>query len=319
MRRRTKGGVRPEARGKTGAAVPETPRQATPPQPQTDEEHPAWRSRRKSPVFKGALAFSLLFHLSMVTVFNIVIFFPREDLRYYNFRIVQTASSTPRPGVPASTTAADRLRGPSLKDRLDEGLALEAEGAGLDAELPEIELPTLEFAELSRLRVRQQRLDDPELLNRLLHDEPQDSWSRFGRGLRRFGESITGLPEPPRPGAGEKAAPSAPARPKHTPAQGFEAHIEWDQPGNTRRLLFAPPLEPLWDIAPAELEGGIELVLTVSPHGRVVNVWSPEIGRGDLLADIQAGVLKYRFEPLEQEDARNQMATLHIVPGEDGL
>ncbi len=75
----------------------------------------------------------------------------------------------------------------------------------------------------------------------------------------------------------------------------------------------------MWDIGPGELAEGIELVLTVNPHGRVVNVWSPEIGRDDLLANVQAGVLQYRFEPLEGEEARNQMATLRIAPGKDGL
>ena len=40
----------------------------------------------------GAICFSLVFHLSMVTLFRIMVYFPREERQFFDFRIVQAPS-----------------------------------------------------------------------------------------------------------------------------------------------------------------------------------------------------------------------------------
>jgi hypothetical protein len=44
----------------------------------------------------------------------------------------------------------------------------------------------------------------------------------------------------------------------------------------------------------------------------VVNVWSPAVVEDGHIDAIQLGVLKYKFEPLEDPAAPNQMGTLRI-------
>jgi hypothetical protein len=285
------------------AAQPELPRPATEPMARTAKPRRR-RPRRALSLFYAALAVSALFHLSMVTIFNVVIYFPRQDLDYFNVRIVQT-----RPAVPLRIAARDQLRAPTLDDvfRRDSGLD---EGAELGTRLPSIELPTLEFAELSRLKVRQQNLDAASDYSELFDDTPRDSWAQFGAGIKRLRRTLTGL-----------AFPAADMPPDESPAEsaaifqpgpGYEAYIEWDSEPKSRKLLFSPPIEALWRADPASLKRAIQIVLKVDTQGRVVNVWSPAVDQTGLVDAVQMSVLKYRFEPLGLDGQGEQVATLHI-------
>ena len=67
-----------------------------------------------NPVLRLAILISLLFHLSMVTLFQIVIFFPQNEIDYFIFRIID-----PRTQQARAATVGERLRIPSADEALE--------------------------------------------------------------------------------------------------------------------------------------------------------------------------------------------------------
>ncbi|MBL7645684.1 MAG: hypothetical protein JNK74_05770 [Candidatus Hydrogenedentes bacterium] len=253
--------------------------------------------------FAVALLVSAIFHLSMVTVFRIVTYIPREDIRFTEFTIVSvTPEAEPWPVVDVLAPVGGA--GPQLALR---GLA------GADSG---VQLPTIEFAELDRLRVREESDPEPIRPEPLFREPSDDSWARFSRGLSNMSRSITQLRLSGAPGVVEPSPlpmEETPApRPASRPAEGFEAYVVWAGAPTDRKLLFAPPIEALWDIDPAEFTQPIEMVLQVNPLGRVVNVFSPNLDARELVDAVQLSALQYRFEPLEVGDGANQTATLRV-------
>lgn len=236
----------------------------------------------------GALLFSLVFHLSMVTVFRIVVYFPREELAYREFHIVQAPPSAPSVQTPSETPGRLVLAG-----------------------LPEIQLPTLEFAELARLRERQESLDASTRYDALIaEEEPQDSWKQFITGMQDLPKTLSRLSL----SGSEEVAPPAPAAEEvaFSPATGFAGTVEWGAAPKDRQLLFAAPIQALWEAGPDAFKRPMELVIEVNPAGRVVSVWNPA-AEEDALADrVQAAMLKYRFALRDGTD--NQLATVRIRP-----
>ena len=72
-----------------------TPRAGSPPAPDAPRPDPARRTRRR---FAAACAVSLVFHLTFVTVFRVVVYFPSASPTYYRLEIVSVA---PVPRAPA--------------------------------------------------------------------------------------------------------------------------------------------------------------------------------------------------------------------------
>ncbi len=266
-----------------------------------------FRKRESQRSFYLALIASGMFHLSMVTVFSIVIYFPREDTRYYDFSIVPLRTPTAVAGAEApeaDTTAPETEVG-------GEKLALRG------ATLPDVELPTIEFAELERLRVGQAGSQSLSRYDEVFQEGPDDSWERFSRGLSEMSRSLTRLrlsgdaPTDPLSSAlNEVTAPSN--RIVHRPAEGFEAQLVWSTAPFDRQLLFAPPIEALWGADEATFQRPVELVLQVNALGRVVNVFSPTVDERELVDAIQMTTLRYRFEPLSLESGDSQTVTLRI-------
>lgn len=251
-----------------------------------------WRKRGR---LITALAFSLFFHLSMITVFRIVIVLPREQTSYYDVQIVSS------PSVAASGPATSPVR---PEDTLSLG------GSSLYDALPEVELPVIEFAELERLRIRYDATKPLPEMDGLFEDyRPTDSWARFGGELQRFGKTLRDLALP---GDGTPPAPALPQEKKrlltHRPAEGFEAYVEWNGPPEDRELLFSPPVKALWGKNPNDLERPIEIVFKVDSSGKVVNVWSPILEDSSMIDDVQMTVLQYRFAPLVGADAERSGA-----------
>ena len=253
--------------------------------------------------FAVALIVSAIFHLSMVTVFRIVTYIPREDIRFTEFTIVSvTPEVEPWPAVDVLAPVGDT--GPQLALR---GLAGPDFG---------VQLPTIEFAELDRLRVREESVPDPIRPESLFREPSDDSWARFSRGLSNMSRNLTQLRLSGAPGV-EDPGPlplekTAPPRPASRPAEGFEAYVVWAGEPKDRKLLFAPPIEALWDIDPAEFTQPIEIVLKVNALGRVVNVFSPNLDARELVDAVQLSALQYRFEPLAVGDVTSQTATLRV-------
>jgi len=274
-------------------------------QPSLQERlRPPWRRRLRASRLAPALFLSTLFHLSMVTVFTVVIYFPRTEVKYYDFRIVPT--------TPTHAGAEDLAAAPGTGRGLGERLSVRG------TTLPRVDLPTIEFAELERLRIAQEGMQSLSLYDQLYADRPLDSWARFGLGLQRLGRSISELTLSR--GNGEEAPPPAPRGPQHRPAEGFEAEIYWSTGPSDRRLLFSPPITALQGVDPSTVNWPIEVVIEVDAQGRVSSVYSPQLDAGELLDAVQGIVLRqYRFEPLEGGGgvASRSMGTLYIRPARE--
>lgn len=231
-----------------------------------------------------AAGISLLFHLSMITFFEIGVVYPRDDIRFYQVQIISAPESTAAPAEASS-----------------QGEALSLGRADSYDLLPRVALPVVEFAEMERLRVRYDTAAPMADLGGL-SEQPvyTDSWARFSSELQRMSRSLRDIAfsdgEPL-----EVALPDPEAKRLYfRPASGFEAYIEWTGPPEDRKLLFSPPLKALWEISTPLRERHLEFVFQVDPSGRVVNVWSAEVEDADLVDDIQMTLLQYRFSPLPE-------------------
>jgi|GEM_PF-478589 hypothetical protein len=231
-----------------------------------------------------AAGFSLLFHLSMITFFEIGVRYPRDDIRFYQVQIV-SVPEVPRAATPAAASS-DAL---SLSGRNDYG------------QLPLIALPVVEFAEMERLRVRYDTAAPlAELAERPTQLVYTDSWARFSSELQRMSRSLRDLALSEEGAVPREKQPKEAQRLYFRPAEGFEAYIEWTGPPADRALLFSPPMKALWNVSTALKSRQLEIVFQVDPGGRVVNVWSPEVEDAAVVDDIQMTLLQYRFSPLPE-------------------
>ena len=283
--------------------------------------------------FTVALVVSTLFHLSMVSVFSIVLWFPRYDVRYYSVEIVQQYAASALSRLAKRDTGAGRdvLRVPSpdrmfetagalaeeaggmLETTGVEALAVgggdfadEAEEAGW-ASLPPIELPRLEFADLERIRTREESLRIRSQFSDLFEERAEDSWAMFSRRLRGIGGALTRWTST-RP-ASDKAGPIRVS----SPAPGFALYIEWMSSPKGRELLFSPPIRALWGVDPAGFSDSIAFVFKVNPQGKVTEVQVPVEDDEGITDGVGGALSRYRFAPLEREDARDQRGTLLLV------
>lgn len=291
-------------------------------------------AKKRDRAFRTALTVSLIIHLSAVTLFSIVITFPREPVRYYSFRFVDAATREPifRSDDMWRRTVAiqPELRVPSL----EEAMTGESGGETLidplvpatfqppqvgdslnlagQPELPAIDIPQLEFAELTRLDLRResQRVQSGYASQR--EDQPRDSWAWFGRELGELRDSLRRLPV----GFQQRRTETTPEPVVvSTPHPGFRAYIEWMAEPKTRKLLFSPPIDALMGAPTAFGAQPIALAFTVSPQGRVTEVMDPGDDEAGISASASKALIKYRFAPVDLE-AGPQYGTLVIVPAD---
>lgn len=253
----------------------------------------------------ASLGVSVLFHLSMVTVFSIVIVVPPQNIQFYTFEFFRQS-----PREPVASAPREKLRKPSLSDASLDGTAAETASAagGAWGASPAIELPTLEFAELHRLRVQEEGLALDERREKLLLSRSQSAWSRLGQRVSHWTTAFTRLDISSAEEGENLELPGL--VPVARPAAGFEAYIEWVGEPRERELLYAPPMEGLWGVDPASLGKPIAIEFTVNPEGRVVSTWSPAPDEAGLITKAQNTLLKYRFEAVES--AKPQHATLQV-------
>jgi hypothetical protein len=260
-----------------------------------------------------ALSLSVLFHISMVTLFSIVFEFQVKRIDYYDFHILseeqvfsEEAAQTPARRSAALPVLEDPLRKAELAD-----LRLDDDGAEWASGLPTIELPRLEFAEMEMLELREESLTIRSRLAEFFDDPLREPWSRIGRGLERLGDALTlsrffGREEET---IIERGAPQLVAR----PAKGFEAYIEWMSEPRDRELLFSPPIEALFKVEPEDLTEPITLVFRVNSEGEVVEVLSPLPDEAGIVVSAARALTTYRFAPLEDGNSRDQHGTLLIT------
>jgi hypothetical protein len=262
------------------------------------------RSHAENRVFAIALLVSILIHLSMVTLFRIVIYFPRIDIPYYDFRIVQ-ARATPVD----SQVYREVLSIPTADEAFDRLTAETEPSEPPISGLPPIELPTVRFAEMDLLRLERQSLETRSRYNELF-DQPRDTWSQFGQQLssvrhRLFGE-------------GDLSAPPAQV-PVSQPAPGFAAYLEWMNEPRDRKPLSVSRIDALWGLSPDALPGSVALVFRVNREGKVTFVQAPLEDEAGIVDSAAAALLKYRFEPLPSSAPTTQTGTFIIRAAEDTL
>lgn len=265
---------------------------------------------RMNPVLAGAVGFSLVFHLSMVTLFQIVIFFPRQDIDYFMFSIVD-----PRSQRAAFALAPGQLKVPSAEgalDRLDSDFEREGAGRFFDT-LPFVDLPTLEFAELDMLRAGVKGLQIRSKYRELFQQGQQDTWALLGQKLGSVGDALAWMA-----GVGqEEEAPLSSGRIAQ-PAPGFAAYLEWMDAPKDRRPVSVAKVEALWGHPPSELAEAILLVFKVNREGQVVYVLPQALDDDAGIVDGAArALLKYRFEALGEEGPAAQYGTL-LIRAEEG-
>ena len=273
------------------------------------------RPPQKTRRFVFALLFSLLLHLSAVTIFKVVIYFPRQDIVYFPFDIVPTESSSQ---VSLGLSHELTLGG---METLFNNDAPPDNGLRIRGTLPDIELPTMEFAEMDRLQMRQEGLRTRSLYDQIAAKEPKDSWGRFVQGVGSLGTSLKKLTLGRRDNDALRLNDGPVSQPYvFEPATGFQGFLVWEKGVGERALLFAPKLEVLMGVDPQSLDKPIEVVLQVNSLGRVVNVYSPTVSESELVDEVQFAILsRYRFAPQKVEGEDLQTATLIIRPRKNTL
>ena len=272
--------------------------------------------------FLAFFGISLLLHLSMFTLFSIVILLPREDIVYYHVEIVE-AATTPRPSAsPAESVLrvpsldASFHRTPDLSDSSDPSgsPALEKPSLLLRS-LPDVEFPALDFAQVDRLRLRPDSLQVRPRYDDVFRTVPSDSWARFGSGISRLRDALSRLPLFERSSLEQDQE-----RPAYIgrEAEGFNVYIEWMSEPRDREIIFAPPMDALLRLQPAQLAEPMALLFRVNPQGRVVNVQVPLEDGAGIVAAVRDTLFKYRFAPLDAPSPRDQSGTLLISSAEVG-
>ncbi len=260
--------------------------------------------RRTGRTIHAAFAFSLLFHLSMITVFRIVVLIPPSGLSFIGFRIVDPgrdrggASNTLR--LASSESAFDRMAAEeSARDDDDRRWA----------RLPaiDIELPTVEFDELEILRARSKGLEVGKQYSQVFEDGADDSWARFGRQMDSVGEALMRTTQDLLGIEPEGRTPVG------SPAPGFETYIEWLD-GPIHRLPIALiKIEALRGVNPDHLRQPISLSFEVNRAGKVAKVIPQGEDEQGFTEAAATALFRCAFEPAGTDAPEFQQGMMIVV------
>jgi len=271
------------------------------------------RTWKRDRILLIALGVSFVFHFSMVTLFRIVIYFPRYELGYYRINIVESAgaSAFTRAFQPESdgTDYPAQFKGdPGSEEIRHDWL-----------ELPTVDLPRLNFSQLEVPLASQLDIHARLRYEELFDSEPDDLWAQVGEKLSMVGELFT---------RNTKADISTPeATPQRMvvgqPAPGFVASLEWMTPPYTRQALLVEKVEALWGANASVLAGldgeSLVLVFRVNREGEVTFVQMPLADEAGVVQSSADALRHYRFTPL-LEGPEEQHGTLTIrAEIEEGL
>lgn len=259
------------------------------------------RAGARDQVMLLALVTSFFFHLSMVTVFRIVIYFPQKPIEYYDLSIVEA----PRPAA-FTESIGDSLEIPSS---IDASNRFAQPDAPVDrwAALPPVTLPTLNFSSLDLVRLSQSGLNTRSRYEELFEDEADDLWARFGRKLSTVGDLFQGSDTDTEAGPGKSKRMLA-----GHPAPGFAAYLEWMGEPYDRQPIVVQKIDALWGAQASILAEPIVLVARVNREGRVTFVQMPVEDSAGLVESSAQALFRYRFEPLLGDGPDIQHGTIII-------
>jgi hypothetical protein len=230
------------------------------------------------PLLRKTLLISLLFHLSAITVFSVVIYFPRESRRYAQLAFVQEARATALP----ETAITDALLRP---ERI--------------TEVESVSLPRLSFDPTGHLQADSLRVGGQSFYEET-PDARADSWERFGVGIQRLRASIRDIA-----GAGEDSEVPASSAGADLFGAGYRVSLEWG-PTPARELIYSPPVF-FRSAVPAE---GAEFFLNIGPAGDVVRVVSLSAERSPFETESLEFLQRCRFA--SGEGGRSAELTLRV-------
>ncbi|MCX8066130.1 MAG: hypothetical protein N3G21_13340 [Candidatus Hydrogenedentes bacterium] len=232
--------------------------------------------------------FSFILHLSVVTVFKIVVYVPRTDLQYMKLNLVQVDS-------PVILSKGSQLK---ISQRMegtqwDDASLLPMEG------LPkEVELPRLEFEEMKKLRLRRTLVEE-DMEDRPLIEEFKDSWAQFGVGVNKIRESLSALYPF---GADERIETKS--REDFSPilvqdvGGGVKITYRFLEPPYNRRILFVPvSLELVNKIRDSSYKS-YDFMIEINAEGDVLKVLDLNIERDEYSNSVSELVSNIKFEPL---------------------
>lgn len=220
-----------------------------------------------------ALGISTAVHLSAVTIFNVVIYFPISEIKYYEFRFVEA----PRGSMGDTGNVA--LSAPSQWEWL-----------------PKLQPPQLSPLSPGRLALGNSTLSGESLADDI-YGSDEEPLTSLGAAIENVQRSVRQLTlEVDRNGLDALPAPNVQTI---TPASGFTCTLTSTQRDEPRQLLFSPPLQSLWSVPPEQLRGGLNYTLSVDGSGRVTRVWNEDLRTSPELAALEAQLMQYRFAPDE--------------------
>ncbi|MBI5091038.1 MAG: hypothetical protein HZB26_01180 [Candidatus Hydrogenedentes bacterium] len=270
--------------------------------------------------FQLAFAVALLFHLSALTLFSVVVRFQKTEIPYNTLALVDSSvlrkggsEAPPGPLVTIATNPDTALIAalpqpeptrelwPELPHRMTTGL--EPTGTGLTLQKLEEALRT-QSAEAAPA-------------------PPVDTWGLVSGGLRRtgeyFGQLVSGKLQ-------ERADTTALDSEAHQVrlgeiGPGVEATIEWLRAPFDRKPDIAFPLQlasgsSLGGVTSPGLAGPVTLLVRINARGEVVDALAPSVADPSGLVDAAVRAIKrYKFRPLSvDETQQDQTGTFTLEP-----
>ena len=256
--------------------------------------------------FFKIILFSLILHLSAVTIFKIVVYVPRPDFQYLDIRVVQADLQE---NVPPTGESRLRLSKDVESDENESDFDINTlkQSGGF-------ELPQIEFEELEKLKLRRTLVEE-DITTKPLVEEYKDSWAQFGVGINKIRESLIAL-NPFSPGTEleekEPSQSSTSVSPlmKQKLGSGIEVVYRWITPPYNRTLLFVPGLLEISREDLSAEEKDYDFMLTVLPDGTVSRVVDLNIIEDEISKYMKEEVGKIRFEPLISGESGEQQVTI---------
>jgi hypothetical protein len=221
-----------------------------------------------------SLLVSLIFHLSAITLFSIVIYFPKERTRYAQLSFVEE-----RPAVLAAAQA------PGIVAALTRPRSTPAAAA--------LDLPKLEFDPAGQLELGKLSLSGKSFYE----DSPApelDTWARFGEGIQQVRASLLGIAGAPAlrlSGDGDERG-GEPATIDMGP--GLRALPDWAG-AKPRAVLFTPPAFFRGSMPAAPLD----FFLSIDATGAVNSVVCMRAASTPIEEELNAFFRQCRFAPQE--------------------
>jgi len=267
-------------------------------------------------VFQVALAVSVVFHLSMVTIFSIQIPFTRPVVVYYPFDIVDPYTFQPvfRPehATLRAPELADLFRPPAAaadpRDSLDSRQPLfsgPAMQTGRFAALPTVDLPQLDYANLDLMAIRDMQLELGRSVDAVAARPPTIN---LDRQFERIADTL--IRQPLLEGFDGETRVDERTIITQAAAQGFVADIEWRDPPLDRPILFAPPIAVLGGPSAAAIAAPLSVDITVAPGGQVEVAFAPVQLDADTAQQLEAGLERWRFNPIDRDTMQAARVTL---------